>query len=55
MDAIKKHADDIEKRANMDEKLMAAESSSGKVEVEKAMAVNDMYIEAISAKLKILD
>lgn len=41
----------------MDEKLIKINNSSGNGtnHVEKAIAVNDMYIEAITAKLRILD
>eukprot|EP00350_Pseudokeronopsis_sp_OXSARD2_P008311 CAMPEP_0170555608 /NCGR_PEP_ID=MMETSP0211-20121228/13495_1 /TAXON_ID=311385 /ORGANISM="Pseudokeronopsis sp., Strain OXSARD2" /LENGTH=52 /DNA_ID=CAMNT_0010865551 /DNA_START=535 /DNA_END=690 /DNA_ORIENTATION=- len=52
MEAIKRKAEQIEQKALMDEKLLRLEQGNGKVEVEKTMAVNDMYIEAISAKLK---
>lgn len=39
----------------MDEKLVNLNQGNGRMEVEKTIAINDMYIEAITAKLKILD
>lgn len=41
----------------MDEALIKVGKGSveGRDEVDKTIAVNDMYIEAITAKLKILD
>ncbi len=55
MEAIKIKAEMLEQRARMDERLLRVEAGNGRMEVEKTMAVNDMYIEAITAKLKILD
>lgn len=55
MEAIKMHAELLEQKASMDERLLRVEFGNGKIEVDRTMAVNDMYIEAIAAKLKILD
>ena len=64
-DAIKMHARQIEERAKMKEqqlrmmnmKIYGQEGLTGNdmASVEKTMEVNDMYIDAIQAKLKILD
>lgn len=52
MDFVKKRAELIEKQALRDEMLIRA----GHVDnIEKNIAVNDKYIDAITAKLKILD
>ncbi|CDW87268.1 UNKNOWN [Stylonychia lemnae] len=52
MDYVKKRAELIEKQALRDEMLIRA----GHVDnIEKNIAVNDKYIDAITAKLKILD
>jgi len=53
VEAVKKRAEMMEERARMDEELIRY--TEGDRNVDKAMAVNDMYIEAITAKLKILD
>ena len=47
----------MEERAKMDEKLIRNTQKGGdqQAHVEKTIAVNDMYLEAIQAKLKILD
>lgn len=47
----------MEEKAKMDEKLIRNNPRSGDPgnNIEKAIAVNDMYLEAIQAKLKILD
>ena len=46
----------MEEKAKMDEALIR---STGKgdnnINVEKSIAVNDLYLEAIQAKLKLLD
>ena len=56
LDLIKRKADYMELKANMNEKLIKVGSGvEGKSAVEKTIAVNDMYIEAITAKLRILD
>ena len=46
----------MEKKAMRDEMLIRA-GKTGEVshDVDKTIAVNDMYIEAITAKLRILD
>lgn len=48
----------MEERARMDEKLIRNNARSvhdPALNIEKTIAVNDMYLEAIQAKLKILD
>ncbi len=47
----------MEEKARMDEKLIRNSIKGGDQQsnVEKTIAVNDMYLEAIQAKLKILD
>jgi len=44
----------MEQRAEMDEKLMRNNLGADQ-DVEKTIAVNDMYLEAIQTKLKLLD
>jgi hypothetical protein len=64
LEAVKRQANLIEERARMKEKLMDVErkeylqkynSDYYKNNVDKTIEVNDMYIDAINAKLKILD
>lgn len=66
VDGVRKQAKDLEQRAQRQEKLLeAGQQTGGKVvmyqdelledNVEQTMAVNDMYIDAIQAKLKLLD
>ena len=57
LDIIKRKAEIMERKAKMDEQLIKVGKGSveGKDDVDKTIAVNDMYIEAITAKLKILD
>lgn len=47
----------MEERAKMDEKLIRNTVRGGDPTegVEKSIAVNDMYLEAIQAKLRLLD
>ncbi len=46
----------MEERAKMDEKLIRNNGASNqRFNVEKNLQVNDLYLEAIQAKLKILD
>jgi len=47
----------MEEKARMEEKMIRLNGGDGanSANVEKTIAVNDIYIEAISAKLKILD
>ena len=48
----------MEQKAKMDEQLIKVGKGTvegGRDDVDKTIAVNDMYIEAITAKLKILD
>ena len=57
LEEIKKRAKMIEEKAKMNEKLIKYQmkNSDSNSNIEKTMAVNDMYLEAIQAKLKILD
>jgi len=55
IEAVKRRAEQVEERARMDEKLIKYGQGGYGGNVEKTIAVNDMYIEAITAKLKILD
>jgi hypothetical protein len=56
LDAVKRHAEQMEQKARMDEVLIRnLKGEGGRDDVEKTIAVNDMYIEAITAKLRILD
>ncbi len=58
LEEIRKRAQQMEERARMDEKLIrnnARNTRDPALNVEKTIAVNDMYLEAIQAKLKILD
>lgn len=57
LEEIKRRAQWMEQRAEMDEKLLRNNVRDGDHfdSVEKTIAVNDMYLEAIQAKLKLLD
>ena len=57
LDEIRKRAQLMEEKAKMNEKLVrnTVRDANQTQNVEKAIAVNDMYLEAIQAKLKILD
>ena len=64
MEAVKRKAVQMENRARMQEKLIQYGSLGGDRDandefyadnVEKTIQVNDMYIDAIQAKLRILD
>ena len=57
LEAVKQQATIIEERARQKEKLMKHQNSSEQYHsnVENTIAVNDMYLDAINAKLKILD
>ena len=58
MEAVKRRANQMEEKARMQEQLINIEKAgdmSYQESVEKTIAVNDMYIDAIQAKLKILD
>lgn len=57
LEEIKRRAAWMEERAEMDEKLLRNNMRDGDHfdSVEKTIAVNDMYLEAIQAKLKLLD
>lgn len=54
LEQIKIRARQMEQRAEMDEKLMR-NNMGAEQDVEKTIAVNDMYLEAIQTKLKLLD
>jgi hypothetical protein len=49
---VRAKAKQLETRAAMDEKVLRNNNSRT---VEEEMAVNDMYLDAITAKLKLLD
>ena len=55
LDAVRREAEIMEEKARMDEMLIRNGRQEDSENVEKTIAVNDMYIEAITAKLKILD
>jgi hypothetical protein len=60
MELLRRHADQIERRAHREEQLIrhnkqvASEVKSGSG-IDRSLAVNDRYLDAINAKLKILD
>lgn len=54
LEEIRKRAMLIEQRAQMDEKLIR-NAGDANATVDRSIAINDMYLEAIQAKLKILD
>jgi hypothetical protein len=47
----------LEEKARMDEKLVknSYKSNDPTENIEKSIAINDMYLEAIQAKLRLLD
>lgn len=49
---IKDRAKQLERKAEMDERILR---NANDKTVEDEMAVNDMYLDAITAKLKLLD
>lgn len=53
LEMVRKRAEAIEKQARREEQLIRQEQ--GDHMVERSIAVNDRYMEAINAKLKILD
>ncbi len=56
LEVVRMKADQIENRARMEEQMIKnGGSGEGGHSIEKSMAINDMYIDAITAKLKILD
>ena len=59
IEAVKKKAELMEKQAKRTEKLIKVAKVAGNVDVQdnvqKLIEVNDSYIDAITAKLKILD
>ena len=54
LEAVKRKASQIENQAKKKEMLIQVSSNQSKA-VQETIAINDMYIEAIQAKLKILD
>jgi hypothetical protein len=52
LNVVRQHAQHLEKRAQRDELVLM---HAGNMGVDREMEVNDMYLDAISAKLKILD
>jgi len=52
LNMIKKMAKDLERKAARDEKILR---NTNDRTVEDEMAVNDLYLEAITAKLRLLD
>lgn len=54
LEQIKMKARMMEQRAEMNEKLMRHNGLDSQ-DVEKTIAVNDLYLEAIQAKLRLLD
>jgi hypothetical protein len=55
LEIVRKRAEAIEKQARREEKLIRQEQGSGGGDIERSIAVNDRYMEAINAKLRILD
>ena len=53
IELVRRHAENLEIRAFREEQLMRTEAQSG--DVDRVIAVNDRYIDAINAKLKLLD
>lgn len=49
---VRSHAQKLEQKAKRDELVLMYAGDMG---VDREMEVNDMYLDAISAKLKILD
>lgn len=52
LNVVRQHANQLEARAQRDELVLM---HAGNMGVDREMEVNDMYLDAISAKLKILD
>lgn len=56
LEIVRRKAEMMEQKARRDEMLIkVGKSGEGRQDVDKTIAVNDMYIEAITAKLRILD
>lgn len=56
LDQVRMRAQLLEDKAMQDEKLIRnTRNTDAHENVERSMAVNDMYMEAIQAKLKLLD
>lgn len=53
---VRRRTEQLEQRAEQEERvLQVLGQGGGEREVERAIEVNDMYIESIKAKLKMLD
>lgn len=52
LNVVRQHAQILEEKAKRDEKILI---HAGNLGVDKEMEVNDMYLDAISAKLRLLD
>lgn len=52
LNVVRYHAHQLEQKAQRDELVLLHAGDQG---VDKEMEVNDMYLDAISAKLKLLD
>ena len=53
IEMVRRHAENLEMRAFREEQLMRHDMQSG--DVDRVISVNDRYIDAINAKLKLLD
>jgi len=52
---LRMKARQIQNRAEREDNFIKLSTGHSKADIEKSLAVNDMYIEAIQAKLKMLD
>jgi hypothetical protein len=52
LNVVRQHAHILEQKAKRDELVLLHAGNTG---VDREMEVNDMYLDAISAKLKLLD
>jgi hypothetical protein len=52
LNVVRQHAQILEQKAKRDELVLLHAGNTG---VDREMEVNDMYLDAISAKLKLLD
>jgi len=55
LELVHKRAKEIEQKAEMEERVIRNHRKGGGEGLESEFAVNDMYIDAITAKLKVLD
>jgi hypothetical protein len=53
MELVRRRTEQMERKVQREEQLMRAQNQSD--HVERVLQVNDRYIDAINAKLKILD